>query len=41
MEIKIYNIGSFDNPFENHENLMKWMAPETLFDGTTTNYSDV
>ena len=41
MDIKIYNVGSFDISFENREYLMKWMAPETLFDHTTTTYSDV
>ena len=41
MEIKIYNVGAFDIPFEYRDVLVKWMAPETLFDGTTSPYSDV
>jgi len=40
MDIKIYNVGAFDFTFDSRE-LMKWMAPETLFDSTTTTYSDV
>lgn len=42
MDVKIYNVGSFDVTFDNREDsLVKWMAPETLFDGTNTTYSDV
>ena len=40
MDIKIYNVGAFDLTFDERE-LMKWMAIETLFDSTTTTYSDV
>ena len=40
MDIKIYNVGAFDLTFDSRE-LMKWMAPETLFDSTTTTCSDV
>ena len=41
MDIKIYNVGSFDISFETKDYYMKWKAPETLFDHTTTTYSDV
>lgn len=42
MDVKIYNVGSFDMALDNREDgLVKWMAPETLFDGTNTTYSDV
>ena len=37
LDIKI-NIGGYDL---NRENNIKWMAPETLFDGTSTTLSDV
>lgn len=40
MDIKIYNVGAFDLTFDERE-LAKWMAIETLFDSTTTTYSDV
>lgn len=41
MDVKVYNVGSFD-ALENRDNSMvKWMAPETLYDGTNTTYSDV
>jgi len=39
--VKVYNIGSFDIPVDSGDSLAKWMAPETLFDGTNTTYSDV
>ena len=38
MDVKIYNVGSFDATLDG---IAKWMAPETLFDGTNTTYSDV
>lgn len=41
MDIKIYNVGAFDMTFENRDTLVKWLSPETLFDGTATTYSDV
>ncbi|XP_064383166.1 fibroblast growth factor receptor 3-like [Halichondria panicea] len=41
MSIKIYNVGSFDMTFESRDYIMKWLAPETLFDQTATTYSDV
>lgn len=41
MSIKIHNVGSFDMAFESRDYIMKWLAPETLFDQTTTTYSDV
>ena len=41
MDVKIYNIGAFDFPIDTGDDLTKWMAPETLFDGTNMTYSDV
>eukprot|EP00731_Ephydatia_muelleri_P021132 Em0013g859a len=37
LDIKI-NVGAYDL---NKDSLLKWMSPETLFDGTSTTYSDV
>ncbi len=46
MDVKIYNVGSFDLALEQSKDggagsMVKWMAPETLYDGTNTTYSDV
>ncbi|XP_064407150.1 fibroblast growth factor receptor 3-like isoform X2 [Halichondria panicea] len=38
MSIKIYNVGCFDMTFESRNYIMKWLAPETLFDQTATTY---
>ena len=38
--MKIYNVGSFDAVLDT-EGLVKWLAPETMFDRTYTTYSDV
>ena len=40
MDVKIYNVGSFDEALERDDGV-KLMAPESLFDGTNTIYSDV
>jgi hypothetical protein len=42
MDVKIYNVGSFDVTLDSRDGgMIKWMAPETLYDGTNTTYSDV
>lgn len=45
MDVKIYNVGSFDVALDSRDGavdgMVKWMAPETLYDGTNTTYSDV
>lgn len=42
MDVKIYNVGSFDVTLDSRDGgMVKWMAPETLYDGTNTTYSDV
>ena len=37
LDIKI-NLRAYDL---NRDSVLKWMSPETLFDGTVTTYSDV
>lgn len=40
-DIKVYNVGSYDVAVDTQDGLLKWMAPETLFDGNYSMYTDM